>query len=129
MYISLYCVFAVPLFLLVGIVYRGPFAWKLALMSPALPYAVWGLATFIDRASGGLGYVWYGNRDVMTYLQFLSPLVAAGVFAYVVVTDAQRNRRPVAHWLGIALLLIIVGQTLHFAGWHYMFRLLIPGSA
>jgi hypothetical protein len=126
MYISVYCALAVPLFVIVGVAYHGPFAWKLALISPALPYAVWGLATYLDRKSGGLSYFWYGSRDLMTYLQFLSPLVAAGVFAYALFGDVVRNRRTFAHWIGILLLLIIVGQTLHYAGWHRMFGLLIP---
>ena len=126
MYISVYCAFAVPLFIVVAVVYHGRIAWKLALMAPSLAYAVWGLATFLDRQCGGLGYFWYGNRNIMSYLQFLSPIFAAIPIAYAVFGDFFHHRRPAAHWLGVVLFLIIGGQTLHFAGWHRMFGLLLP---
>jgi hypothetical protein len=126
MYIAVYCVFAVPLFLITGLVCGGPVAWRLALVAPAFPYAVWGLATFLDTKSGGLSYFWYGNRDMTIYLQFLSPIVAAIPIAYAVVSDLLHNQRTAAHWFGIVLFLIAAGQTLHFGGWHRMFGLLIP---
>jgi hypothetical protein len=126
MYISLNCALAVPVFVIAGVAYHGPFVWKLALASPALPYAAWGLATFIDRESGGLGYFWHGNRGLMTYLQFLTPLIAASVFFYALFCDGVRPRRTVGHWAGVLLFVILVGQTLHFSGWTQMFGLLIP---
>ena len=126
MYISVFCAFATPLFVVVGVVYHGAFVWKLGLMAPALAYAAWGLVTFLDRETGGLAYLIYGDRHAAAYVQFLSPICAAVPFTCAVLGDLMRRRRSIAHWLGIVLFLIVVGQTLHFAGWHRMFGLLIP---
>jgi hypothetical protein len=65
----------------------------------------------------------------MTYLQFLSPIVAAVPLAYAVIADLIHNRRTAAHWLGIVMFLIAAAQTLHFGGWHRMFGLLITPFA
>ena len=62
-YVSVYCMFASPLFVVVALIFRGRVVWKLALAAPAIPYAVWGIATFIDRDTAGLGYVQYGQKD------------------------------------------------------------------
>ena len=88
------------------------------------------LFTLLFSVLGGIGlgglFFWHGSRDLMTYLQFLTPLIAAGVFFYALFGNGVRPRRTVGHWIGVLLLVILVGQTLHFAGWTQMFWLLIP---
>lgn len=120
-YIILHGLLALAVFLSTACLARTPW-WRSALLLLACSYLLWMIPSYLRSDAEYVYGRYYRNaryeNPALDLGQVAAPMIVGGVMLMAALLDRNHQVKNPVHWIGIALLVLVVAKTMHFVGWH-----------